>query len=62
MAKRHGGVPGGGGMPNNMNNMMKQAQKMQKDMLEMQEQLDTMLFEATAGGGAVKAEVHILLS
>jgi len=57
MAKRHGGVPGGGGMPGNMNNMMKQAQKMQKDMLEMQEKLDDMLFEATAGGGAVKAEV-----
>ena len=31
MAKR-GGFPGGMGMPGNMNNLMKQAQKMQKQM------------------------------
>jgi DNA-binding YbaB/EbfC family protein len=57
MAKRRGGMPGG--MPNNMNmaNMMKQAQKMQQDMAEMQENLDKMTFEATVGGGAVKVEV-----
>ena len=33
MAKR-GGFPGGMGMPGNMNNLMKQAQKMQKQMEE----------------------------
>ena len=32
MAKR-GGFPGGMGMPGNMNNLMKQAQKMQKQMI-----------------------------
>lgn len=56
MGKR-GGFPGGG-MPNNMNNLMKQAQKMQKQMEEMQANLDTMEFEATVGGGMVKAVVN----
>lgn len=56
MAKGKGGFPGGG-MPNNMNNIMKQAQKMQKDMAELQEKLDEMVFEATAGGGVVKVQV-----
>lgn len=57
MAKRRGGMPGG--MPSNMNmqNMMKQAQKMQQDMMAMQEELEKKIFEATVGGGAVKAEV-----
>ncbi len=48
---------GFGGMPNNMNNIMKQAQKMQKQMAQMQEDIDAMTFEASAGGGAVKAIV-----
>ncbi len=56
MAKK-GGFPGGG-MPNNMSNIMKQAQKMQKQMQEMQEEMDAKIFEATVGGGAVKAEVN----
>ncbi len=51
---RRGGF---GGMPNNMNNIMKQAQKMQKQMAQMQEDIDAMTFEASAGGGAVKAIV-----
>ena len=42
---------GGGG---NMNNLMKQAQKMQKDMEKMQAELQEKEVEATAGGGAVK--------
>ncbi len=42
----------GGGM--NMNNLMKQAQKMQKQMEEMQTELETKEFEITSGGGAVK--------
>lgn len=55
MAKR-GGFSGG--MPNNMNNMMKQAQKMQKQMEDMQSNLDELTFEATVGGGVVKAVVN----
>ena len=54
---KKGGFPGGG-MPNNMNNLMKQAQKMQKQMQEMQEDLDKQTYEATAGGGVVKAIVN----
>lgn len=53
MAKR-GGFPGGMGMPGNMNNLMKQAQKMQKQMEENQKALEEEEFTATAGGGAVK--------
>ena len=51
MAK--GGFRGaGGGM--NMGNLMKQAQKMQKDMAKLQEELGEMSVETTAGGEAVK--------
>ena len=42
----------------NMQQMMKQAKMMQKKMLEIQEELKKMEFEATAGGGAVKAKVN----
>jgi DNA-binding YbaB/EbfC family protein len=38
----------------NMNNMMKQAQKLQKKMLKAQEELKTETVEASAGGGMVK--------
>ena len=58
MAKGFGGrgIPGmGGGM--NMN-MLKQAQKMQQDMLKMQEELDAKTYSASAGGGVVTAEVN----
>lgn len=51
------GYRGGGGMPMNNANMMKQAQKMQQDMLKVQEELDSAEYEATAGGGVVKAVV-----
>ena len=54
MAKR-GGFPGGMGMPGNMNNLMKQAQKMQKQMEENQKALEEKEF--TAGGGAVEVTV-----
>ena len=57
MAKR-GGFPGGMGMPGNMNNLMKQAQKMQKQMEESQKELETKEFTATAGGGAVEVTVN----
>ncbi len=52
MAKR-GGFPGGG-MPGNMNNLMKQAQRMQRQMEETQKDLETKEFTAKAGGGAVE--------
>lgn len=54
MAK--GGFPnfGGGG---NMNNIMKQAQKFQKQMEDMQSELENKEFSATVGGGAVTAVV-----
>lgn len=56
MAKR-GGFPGGMGMPGNMNNLMKQAQKMQRQMEEGQKELETKEFTAKAGGGAVEVTV-----
>ena len=37
MGKKFNGFPGGGG---NMNNMIRQAQKMQQDMAKMQEELE----------------------
>ena len=47
------------GMPGGMNQaaMMKQAQKMQQDMLRMQEEMESKTYTASAGGGMVKAEV-----
>jgi len=42
----------------NYGNMMKQAKIMQKKMLEIQEELKEMKFEASAGGGAVKVKVN----
>mgnify|MGYP000843223321 CR=1 FL=1 len=55
MAKR-GGFPGMG-MPGNMNNLMKQAQKMQRQMEEQAKEMETKEFSATAGGGAVEVTV-----
>ena len=49
MAK--GGFPGMGG--GNMNNLIKQAQKFQKQMEDMQKELESKQFEASVGGGAV---------
>ena len=47
------------GMPGGMNQaaMMKQAQKMQQEMLRMQEEMENKTYKATAGGGMVTAEV-----
>ena len=42
----------------NMAKMMKQVQDMQAKMAKMQEELDSMIFEETAGGGAVKVVVN----
>ena len=55
MAKR-GGFPGGM-MPGNMNNLMKQAQKMQRQMEENQKALQEKEFTASAGGGAVEGTI-----
>lgn len=55
MAKR-GGFPGGA-MLGNMNNLMKQAQKMQRQMEEKTKELEEKEWEATAGGGAVTVRV-----
>ena len=53
MAK--GGFQKGGGM--NMNNMLKQAQALQKQMEETQKELDNKEFKSTSGGGAVEVTV-----
>lgn len=58
MSKR-GGFPGGmggfGGM--NINNLMKEAKKMQADMEKSQAELAEKEFEASAGGGAINVKV-----
>ena len=48
------------GMPGGMNQaaMMKQVQKMQQDMIRMQEEIESKTYSASAGGGVVKAEVN----
>ena len=58
MGKR-GGFPGGmggfGGM--NLNQLMKEAKKMQADMEKSQEELQAKEFDATSGGGAISVKV-----
>lgn len=58
MSKR-GGFPGGiggfGGM--NINQLMKEAKKMQADMEKSQEEIVAKEFDATAGGGAVYVKI-----
>ena len=48
------------GMPGGMNQaaMMKQAQKMQQEMLRKQEEMERKTYKATSGGGMVTAEVN----
>ena len=54
MAKGYGRAPMGG-----MNmNMIKQAQKMQQDMMKMQQELQEKEYSAAAGGGVVTATVN----
>lgn len=48
------GMPGGMG---NMNNMIKQAQKMQQEMMKAQSEVEEMEIEASSGGGAVVCKV-----
>ena len=56
MAKR-GGFPGGG-IPGGMGNIMKQAQRMQRQMEEKQKETETKEFEGTAGGGVVSVKMN----
>ena len=57
MSKRGfpGGMGGFGGM--NINQLMKEAKKMQADMEKSQEELALKEFDATAGGGAISVKV-----
>ena len=60
---RRGGFPGG--MPGNMNNLMKQAQKMQRQMEEAQKQLEDAEVTAKAGGSLKKQQTlnnHLQIS
>ncbi len=55
MAKGYrGGMPGG----MNMNNLMKQAQKMQEQMMKTQSELEEKVIDVTSGGGAVKVVIN----
>lgn len=54
MAKR-GGFPGG--MPGSMNNLRKQAQRMQRQMEETTKELEEKQYTASSGGGAVSVTV-----
>ncbi len=58
---RRGGFPGMGGMGGfggmNINQLMKEAKKMQADIEKSQEELAVKEFEATAGGGAIEVKV-----
>ena len=57
MSKR-GGFPGMGGFGGmNLNQLMKEAKKMQADMEKNQEELQMQDFESTAGGGAISVKV-----
>ena len=57
-------IPNSGG-PGNMNQMLKQAQKMQEDMATLQTDLETREYTATSGGGSVSVTVdgkHLIKS
>ena len=49
---------GMGGGPQNMNAMIKQAQKMQADMEALQEDLDAREYEIAVGGGVVGVKIN----
>ena len=48
---------GMGGGPQNMNAMIRQAQKMQEDMKAKQEELEQLTFKTTSGGGMVEVTI-----
>ena len=49
---------GMGGGPQNMNAMIRQAQKMQEDMAALQEELDSREYDISAGGGVVSIKIN----
>ena len=49
---------GMGGGPQNMNAMIRQAQKMQADMETLQEELDAREYDVSAGGGVVTVKIN----
>ena len=49
---------GMGGGPQNMNAMIKQAQKMQEDMEALQADLDEREYDISAGGGVVSVKIN----
>ena len=54
MNNRFGGFGGG----NNMQAMMRQAQKMQQDAMRAKEELDNTVFDGSASGGLVKVQIN----
>ena len=50
-------IPGGGGGAANMNQMIRQAQKMQEEMEAKQAELDARTYDISAGGGMVKLTI-----
>ncbi len=54
MNNRFGGFGGG----NNMQAMMRQAQKMQQEAMRAKEELEESVFEGSASGGLVKVEIN----
>ena len=55
MGNKFNGFPGMGG--NNFNNILKQAQKMQQEVMKSQEQISAKEFDASVGGGAVSVKI-----
>ena len=52
-------IPKGmGGGPQNMQAMIRQAQKMQEDMAALQEELDAREYDISAGGGVVGVKIN----
>ncbi len=51
-------IPKGAGGPQNMNAMIRQAQKMQEDMAEKQAELDAREYSISAGGGVVGVKIN----
>ena len=49
---------GMGGGPQNMNSMIRQAQKMQEDMAALQEELEAREYDVSAGGGVVSVKIN----
>ncbi len=49
---------GMGGGPQNMQGMIRQAQKMQEDMAALQEELDAREYDVSAGGGVVTVKIN----